>query len=557
MTMNLPPLDEQVDQLLRAVLRSEADNLAVRQPTLADAVESLAPRLGSRRVAIGPSVRVGTGPRRAVSVAWLALLLATAVAAVIVGTHLLWEDRSPIVEATRIPDASVRPIAQAPEFGFGRPCEVPIEPDVLVEAEWGFDLAPAKITYRRSGAVTEVLVATMGPVDPAKERETAVSHLHVTTWVLPPTALDEVEARLADDLDLAPGCYTLRTWEAEGLLRAATPAGPIEINFSRSGGEWTLARMASVAESETLRLLVDALSRRDGWLSDNRPELSQPDRWIVHSTFEPTGYAADQVVRHRDRRPASAEDGRYDEVVLPGGADLAAFGAPMDLPATGFANATQRCAVLTSGALELARSLDAVDIGIEGVPDLYTPDMAHGIYVSLVPAPDDYDCEAFEADLRERGAGVAPLPPAVVGDLADVDPCSLVPAPLKGTVETGYGWPDPALGVAARRCVLRNDVDFGETLRRETVWLFPRRISEPEAALVAASLFGERMATEMLGGRPLWLNHCHAGPSECVVALAMWMEGRLLILEIVDRGVTPAERTERGRAILAGIAGQT
>jgi hypothetical protein len=132
-----------------------------------------------------------------------------------------------------------------------------------------------------------------------------------------------------------------------------------------------------------------------------------------------------------------------------------------------------------------------------------------------------------------------------------------VPAPLKGTVETGYGWPDPALGVAARRCVLRNDVDFGETLRRETVWLFPRRISEPEAALVAASLFGERMATEMLGGRPLWLNHCHAGPSECVVALAMWMEGRLLILEIVDRGVTPAERTERGRAILAGIAGQT
>ena len=78
MTMNRPPLDDPFDQLLRAVLRDEADNLAGRQPTFADAVEQLAPRLGARRGATGPSVPIGAGSRRAVSLAWLALVPALA-----------------------------------------------------------------------------------------------------------------------------------------------------------------------------------------------------------------------------------------------------------------------------------------------------------------------------------------------------------------------------------------------------------------------------------------------------------------------------------------------
>jgi hypothetical protein len=88
------------------------------------------------------------------------------------------------------------------------------------------------------------------------------------------------------------------------------------------------------------------------------------------------------------------------------------------------------------------------------------------------------------------------------------------------------------------------------------VWLFPRRLSEAEAAVLAASMFGERMATERLGGQPLWLNHCHAGPAECVLALATWIDGRFFILEIVDRGATPVDRAERGKSILAAIAAQ-
>ena len=532
--------DVRLDGLIRSALEHEAERGLREQAPFAIAIERL-----ERRVSGSAGAGDRPMPRRAiVNLAWLVVVLASLLTIVVVGSQIN-QDR--------------RPVVQARPYGFGAACDVELDPDVFAELISGTHDNPQTVRYRSTGLVTDRYVGSMEPLDPAHSRESAVNNTFIIDRQLTPAALDLVRGRIAKDLDGASGCYTLRTWESEGTLTVRTDQGVAQFVWSQSVGDNAIARLATVAETETIRLLAGALTTPHMWLPAGSLEETgtnaRPDAWLVHVVLDPSDLPPGSVVVFANGQEASGTDGRYAAIELPGDAELATFGEPMSFPAIGRDRSTQRCAVVAArDAVLLARSLDAVALGEEGQADLFTPDMTEGIFVELLPVHLGFDCAAFEADLREVIAPPPPAPtPEIIGDLANLDPCDIVPASLRGRVDQpGYGIPGLALGVAARSCVLALHAGFGLQTEREQLWLYPSTVTVDEAATLATMAFGDRTTREVIAGHPAWLNHCLAGSGTCIGALAVWVEGHFLVLEVHDSIADAA--TRRGRAIAHATA---
>lgn len=541
-----PMDDARFDRLVTAALRQHADDLSSRQPAADVALERLGLRLGAqpaRATLLDGLVPGRFRASRPASIAWLALLLAGLVTAAIIGAQLLRQERQPIVvvPVTPAPNASAGPLGAAPPFGFGASCTILIDPDVLVEVESSLGDQTSTMTYGRPGYVTSMTTGSFMGFDEGP-----------STRMLTDEALGLVEDRITADLDLAPGCYKLRTSEAGGLLTVRTAEGLVQIAWSQTAGDTYLARQMPVDESERLRYLAGELAAPDMWLPEGafldgrtREWEAHPPHWLVHTILNPTEPLGPPP-------SGSTGSGRADRIALPDGAALEEFGTPIEFPAVRHPDATQRCASITQDeAIALATSLDSPVLGID--TSLSTPDHSLEIFLSLIPAAEAYDCAAFEADLRANGSTFPVMPPMVTGDLAFVDPCNLAPDAVRGRVDmTGYAIPDLAFGVSARRCVLVNHESFGVASERVQLWLYPSTLTLADAEIVVAAVFGDGATTAALDGHPIWLNHCLDGGA-CVGAIAAWDDGRLLVLEVLDTFGTPTSRAERARSDMAAI----
>lgn len=528
------------DRMLEAALRNEADLVAMRQPGVEAALGRLAMRLG-----VGHARPV---VRQLVVLAWVALLLIGLLVAAIVGMQLL-EQRQEI-ESRRL--------------GLGVPCAVDIEPGVFLEISKPDAPGSRTTTYFDTGYVTEVSIGNLGFSGENRRRTRAVVNSMVFSGKLMPDELAAVRARL-DALDLAAGCHSVRvpalTGERAGSFVARAGSGPVQLSWSADAGESGLAPLFTGEVAQELRDLHVDLGMptfrlpAEAW--EQAPD-SETGWFMVHAVFVPTDYRATDVLEYPGVPPASATDGRYAGVKVPGDSTLEDLGTPMSAGDPSGRGATQRCAVASwTEARDLAVSLEEVAIGLEGEPDLYTPDMALAVSVEIYPKRSIDSCATFEAELR-NALEPRPRPDPITGDLANVDPCSLVPGDLLGRIDDiGYRWPTPPFGLAgAPSCVLENHASMGVWSKRVTLWLYPRSISEASAATLAAALFGDGLMETEIDGRAGWLNFCVIPAVGCTGAAATWIDGQFLLLELFDVART-ANEGQTPQDLLARIAAYT
>jgi hypothetical protein len=535
-----------LDRMLEAALRHEADRAAAAQPSMEVALARLAADLGT-----GRDARV-RGPRAAV-IAWLTLLLLVAAALVAIGAYLLRQDqRDPIV---------------AGPFGPPSTCgTVPLADGMPLRAFRD----DAVLSIEGSGLVT-VLSGDPADSPPANEGSFRTRVLsRFVTGVLTPAGITLVLDRVTA-LNLESGCYRVRAQEGDRAIDANTAAGPLGVSFGSGNGAGTLAATVGAADEARLNELLDALFALESWVPPDVFTVIAPadiDAWVVHTTFRPTGFARNKVVDLGDGAVASADDGRFAAVSLPGGASLEEFGNAIPGAAAfemvifsafdDWRAPDQRCRVIRrSEALTLADSLDSVTLGAEEGPDLYTPDMATAITIRLHPAIGSHaTCAGFAAAINSH---VQPAPepsPLVEGDLAAVDPCSFVPSDLIGAVEI-EPWDQlgSPFGVAARPCILEWHHSMTEGGAERVLWLYPALASEADARMLSTWIFG-RAEERTVDGSPVWLNACLAEERSwlaCRWAAASQRGGRYLLLEVSDPAATVDETLATLGQIISAI----
>ena len=549
MTAGRPMSDQALDQVLAQALRREAEAIAVGQPDADVALMNLSRRVAGRRYAWPWSRRVQLA-------LFVILLVGAGLVAVVVGSALLER----------------RPPFDAGPLGLGYPCAVELDPGTYAEIRSDFAPGERVITYFDDGLVSETTIGGLGLASPGRPRGLAMANTLVSEGRLSDSGRALVSARLGE-LELTPGCYDVGllpgAFAEAGTLTFRTAGGGAAHLRWKTGTDIGLRPMLSGSDNLLVHTLMRDLFRPDMrrfyedpsvavmWLPAEHWSQAMDNvdaRWLAHVMFTPTDYGPDAVLQFGDEPPASATDGRYAAVKLPAGASPDSFGEDLDVADGG---RRHRCAVLGRiETAELIRSLEGVELGVDAEADLFTPDMAWGVDIELMPASSFDGCDSLATRLREvlQPAGLAPTHP-VEGDLAALDPCALVPDALKGQVDPyGYVMPGAPFGVAARSCVLERRATMGVLGSWTLLWLYPRTISEAEATTLATSVLGNSVVATTIGGRPAWLNHCFGSGLACVGGVAMWLDGRFLLLEISAGNGPKTEPEARAREVLERIA---
>lgn len=521
MSGRMNPADDMLDRSIRLALTREADRLAARQPRADVAVTRLAERLSGGASASTFRRGVPFGSRMG-AVAWLVVVLTVLLAAVVVGAFLLREQRPSLVTGP---------------YGPGSPCDISFADGRLLEYRSGFTV----LTIDDSGVVVRVVDNIFAdfrtPLSAGLEVDLSVRRLS-------PAGLRAVRDRI-EALGIGGGCHAVRA-DAGGSLVARTSSGLVNLSFSNTHGDRALAPQASEETARILHQLHLDLTDLDRWLG---PELTAkealtPDRWLVMillSNEEPALELTTEFAIGLGPFPGSRE---HTPLVLPGDVAPERFGQALGAADAG-PELTRRCGTVSTP------EADALADSLQWQMHFGDADM----YIWIEPAIGSWqDCDQLAEVMGYGNApGLGPIStPTVEGDLAAIDPCSLVPAELLGPIERSYPVGPPPLGLAARSCLLREAQGMGTITERHAVWLYPWSISEADADALARSIFGAGVVSGTLDGAPTWANHCLTVSVDCTGGLAAWHRGRFVLVEVLRLGAT-AGRAEPAERIMAAV----
>lgn len=542
--------EQQLDALIRRSLEWQAERAAATQPTLRAAARTVASRVGQDSRRVRPRVVFLPAAATTPSVLMTLLLLLVLLGAAIVAGALLLERLTP----------DLRP----GPFGFATTCGPSDEStsDLHVEVD-------GRSTTRLHGGgvlVTDLSVA--GETNAAGVRQALFEERRLTargTRLL----LGHLGAA-----GLTPGCRSVRTADSAGHIVAKTDAGYVEAAWGPEVGNYRPARVAASDEEFRLLELAGQLSEPERWLPadafvESEPRRGPPDHWLVTIASLPTDYKPGDRLALPNGINIEGSDPRHEQVILPGGADVATFGRPFPVdpaePRGNYLVPSVRCASLTPGeALALAESLDRLVLGADGWGDFFSTDLSTVLAIGLQPGVTAaYDCQAlYEADRPDR-----PLMPTPAiepeGDLAAIDPCDLVPddEPILRALAVQRLVTQATLlaGAPANSCALFDTTgNMSETMGRYGYWraaltLYPSRIGPERARDIALALLGEGAVEEDTGTYLLWANACVADELGCGGMLAAWSNGRLLVFEHAPRRGPQGARipAAAGRSFLA------
>jgi hypothetical protein len=548
--------DDRLDHLIRRALESQADQVAATQPSVRTAMHRLAETIGPSTTRVRPHIVFAPRERGPVSLFAIVLLLTALLAtAVVVGALLL----------QRIsPDLGTGP------FGFAGACE--IQPVTGVTLEIGTDVDaeghPSVVTrlYADGALVRDLSV-------PGETKSSNVRGALYTERRLTPRGVALVLDRMADD-GLTAGCRNLRTGGPSGALTASTPDGLVQVNWGEDAGRNSLARILTPEEEADLTVLVAALEHPETWLPedawvDPAERRITPDVWLVTTVSRPTDIIPGSGLVLPNGISLDGADPRYERVVLPGDAELVTFGDELPFRDLVAPRSSHRCAVVDRReALLLAESLDALQLGADGWGDVFTEDLSMAISIGIRPAyPDGEDCQVVIDEIRSMdGPFPTFAPPEPDGDLADVDPCNLVPddADVLGRIGVENQVVEPSrlpIGVNARSCGLFDtDGNMSETIgrhgyRRATLTLYPRSVDLDVADDLALSVLGPGTAAISVGGRSAWENDCLALDMDCVRGIAAWSKPYLMVIVFDSTRVTQGEERALLEAVLEDLDG--
>ena len=522
--------DDMLDRSIRLALTQEADRLVARQPRSDEALARLAERLGGAATAGTLRRGVPFGSRLS-AVAWLVVVLTVLLAAIVVGAFLLRDQRPSIVTGP---------------FGPGSPCEISFADGRLLEYRSGFTV----LTIDESGVVVRVVdnifADFRSPLSAGLEVDLSVRRLS-------PDGLRTIRDRI-EALGIGGGCHAVRA-DGGGSLVARTSSGLVNLSFSNTHGSRALAPQASEETAKTLHQLHLDLTDLDRWLGPGElsaKEALAPDRWLVMillSNEQPALDLATEFAIGLGPFPGSRE---HTPLALPNDVAPELFGQPLGA-ADAAPELTRRCGTVSTA------EADALADSLQWPMHFGDADM----YIWIEPAIGSWqDCDQL-ADVMGYGNAPAPGPfatPTVEGDLAAIDPCSLVPAELHGPIERSYPVGPPPLGLAARSCLIREAQGMGTITERHALWLYPWSISEADADALARSILGGGVVGGTLHGAPTWANHCLTVSVDCTGGLAAWHGGRFVLVEVLRLGATagrmePAERIMK--AVLANLQGSS
>jgi hypothetical protein len=535
--------DERLDQLIRGSLEWQASRTAASQPSLERAVERLAARLEPVTTALRPRVVMAPAGRSALSFVALLLLLAALLAtALVVGSRFL-----------PLPPP---PVAPGP-FGFAAECEGEFVPEgvaLLLGIEFsGMDLTgnaeDPNITVWRNGSMV-VDASTQGETKASTIRQLVIPERRLTQ-----RGVDLLLNRIGE-AGLTPGCRSLRTRQAGGRITAVTADGYLHVFWGPNVTSRPLARLLSAEDEAELVALATDLKSPETWLPDDAwvdktERRVRPDEWLVFVGLRATDHAPGDEVVLWNGGTLAGTDPRYDQVQLPGGAELATFGDDItDLIGSEAGISEARCGTLsTADALALAESLDSLELGTDGEGELFTTDLSLEVTTSISEAfPEENDCQTLAATLRQTNR---PLPTAAPpeGDFAAVDPCTFVPPEVAERIlQTDGREVHPSklpLGPPAQACVLFDSQSgegssggyYGGTAM---VTLYPRRVARENVQQIALDMLGAETVTVAIAGQHVWVNACYTRSTmpqagfDCAAAVVAWVEPYLIAFEFTE-----------------------
>lgn len=514
--------DQQFDRLIKASLSWQADHAIAQQP-MRLAVRRLAVRLGGSPARGQSTLNVNRLPLTLSlgQTVVLALLLAILVlGALVVGASLL-----------------ERP------FGIGAACdEGRVDGDAMMIYSVGVGTT---YLYPEGQLFTDVSAPTMAQSSTPPRADI----VRGTAYVARRLTARGVELMLGrvTSAGLTEGCHYLRSRQSSGSVIARLPGGVVGADWSPTpGAGLRFAREVTAAEEARLANLADDLADPARWLPPEAwalagAEVVQPEEWRVLISFSPTGLGPTDVLPLRGGETLAGSDPRYESILLPGGVAPDEFGE--DVGTNG--PDTYRCDLVTRvQALALAESIDALGVGYHSVGDgwmregwaggLFTSDLAQAVTFSIEPLGSFPGVPEASCDLQfepESSPDVSPRPtPVIVGDLADVDPCSLVPANVEGirgpqaptTGPSGF-----ALDTPARACRLKPENYIAIPI---SVTLYPRSLDRESARKVVGAVLGPDLTAEHTGQVTVWGNQCFANEEPCVMAVAISAEPYLILI---------------------------
>lgn len=509
--------DQQFDRLIRASLSWQADRAVAAQPPMQSAVGRLADRIGSapsERVRFRPVFLSGR-PTFARLILVAALLLAAIGAGLFVGA-LLRERFAP--EPPRRP------------FGYAAACSTDRLTGGTTMLFWGDE--ETTYVYPDGRLLTDVSSPTMADSPPTPPRADIVLGTGYRERRLSARGIELMVGRVTD-AGLTDGCHTLRSTNSRGGVLATggpLPAGhAVGATWSPDAGQ---GREMTAAEEMTLSELVDDLANPSTWLPDDawiqRDEvLVRPNEWQIVVSLAPTGLGPADKLTLPGGGELDGTDPRYNLVVLPGNVPPAEFGQP-----AGTAQGrTFRCGVVSrADALDVAESLDSLEIGYDSFSEdgwmregwgggLFTSDLSQAVGISIypegtLPGRPEVSCATIPA--AEPSSPPTSRPAPVTGDLADVDPCSFVPADVAALRVERPSRINDAL--PARECALHlgNYIGVAANVR-----LYPSSVDLRAARDVVWNTLGSELHEEQVDGMTVFANSCYAGPDKCVAGVAI------------------------------------
>jgi hypothetical protein len=527
--------DERFDQLLRAALEWQADDAARHVPSMERSVRHLAERLGPEPERARPPISLRADTGRGLLLITVLLLLALVAVAVAIGAQFL-----------------LRPPFEPPRFGFDGQCFTPdgdgIVYSAIVDDQPLVLYEDGRLISLRSaaGETRSALLETAGGLERRLSRR----------------GIDLILDRVAETIP-EPGCRHLRAAESTGEISVFTPAGLVELSWHPSNSGRRLTAEEEVA-AEALDL---ALAQPETWLPADAwqavtPERIAPERWLAMVELTPSGFGPGDEVPLSTGGLLEGSDPRYARVVLPGGQVPAEFGEEVAVRD----GTAVRCGVLeTADARRLSDSLDALPLAMHDEEELFTEDLTSRVFIYIATAyPEEPDCLEQGRDMQAAAdPDPSPAPPSPTpgpaDDLAEVDPCSLLPVSVDEMFGPGVVRERQAstlaLGAPAQSCDLVSQAESMSRTIHATVTLYPRSVSQATAAGLALSVFGGGLVEDTVAGQPAWINECLAATLPCPGAIAAWSDPYLLVVEF-DRpfgGEPPTTSLATARAVLAAV----
>ena len=510
--------DERFDLELREALGWQAERVSRRTASLEASSRAVAKRLGSGPTITSPLLD-GPQTSRGVRVLVVAILIVLLTAAILaVGSRLLLPPSNPI---------------QPGPLGFARECS----PSLPQSATLRYELADSSTTLYSSG----LLVTDRSTIGPT--RSSIVTGAAFDVRRLTERGRDLVVERVAS-MGLSAGCRTIATSGIAGSLRIRLGDAVAELGWAPPGAgaeagpgtsDAPTAREERVAEIEEALRSLDAWLPADAWI-ERDVRLVAPDSWLITIGALPTEYVPGDRLDLPDGPFIDGSDPRYTEVDLPGGVTPLEFGEEQPLPGRIGEGSIQRCGtVSTIDALALAESLDAMPLGADGYGDMFTEDLAWAVGIEIRPVdPGGLDCAAEAADALAAQSSPPPGPEPS-GDLADVDPCSLVSsAVLDGLGAEAFGpvRSTLALGTPARACAVTGAGGAGFASRLASLSLYPRTVDQSGAGTLAAEALAGVAESRPLGDGIAWANACmDAVQAPCARVVGAWSDGTFIAIE--------------------------